>query len=58
MGAITSILYLNTYKDKSVMGLVLDSPLASLENLIISHVQKKLSIPSLILKAAIGVLNM
>jgi len=38
MGAITSILYLNTYKDKSVMGLVLDSPLASLENLIISHV--------------------
>ncbi len=31
MGAITAILYMNTFKDSSIEGLVLDSPLSNLE---------------------------
>lgn len=38
MGAITSILFMSKYRGSSIEGLVLDSPLSSLEELVILHI--------------------
>jgi len=39
MGAITSIFYMDGYKDKAVIGMILDSPLSNLEELVSNYVK-------------------
>ena len=58
MGAITAILYMNTYKDKSIEGLILDSPLSNLEKLVIGQIQKKFSLPSFLISGCLKLINL
>ena len=58
MGAITTILYMSNYQDLDVRGLILDSPLSNLEQLVISLIQKRFSVPGFLISGCLKILNM
>jgi len=59
MGTVAALLYLSNFsKTHKVKGLVLDSPLADMEDVISIYCQKNISLPDIVSDIGFNILNM